>query len=71
MVRPRYPNWGSSEEEYQINYREYLKIVPLEESELFSSRNECFCLGDEAFQAKLMQENGRMKIRPGRPKKQA
>lgn len=46
-----------------------MKLFPEEESELFSSRYECFCLGDEVFQTKLMQESGRMAIRPGRPKK--
>ncbi|OQA81887.1 MAG: Transposase IS200 like protein [Lentisphaerae bacterium ADurb.Bin242] len=69
-LHPYRSNWGASEEECQTNYREYLKVAPLEEDDIFSSRNECFCLGDEAFQAKLMQENGRMKIRSGRPKKQ-
>ena len=66
---PYRKNWGKSEEECRTNYREYLQITPKEESEIFSSANECFCLGDEAFQAKLMQTNGRMAIRPRRPKK--
>lgn len=67
---PYRSNWGENEEECRINYRDYLKIIPQEGRELFSSQNDCFCLGDESFQAKLMQENGRMKVRPGRPRKQ-
>lgn len=66
---PYRENWGTNESECRINYREYLRITSQEEREIFSSANECFCLGDETFQAKLMQTSGRMAIRPGRPKK--
>ncbi len=72
LIEPRlHPfrgNWGANEEECRISYREYLKIITEEESEIFNSRRDCPYLGDETFQAKLMQKNGRMKLRPGRPR---